>query len=213
MTSRPWETKEWKIKRQQFINEKGGKCEICGSTEKLNVAHLIQGKISKIYALGEILEQQDNYKQLFKTYSCPVCKSRAVYYRKTTLDYRCSNRKCCKVSKKEELLTDFYYIHSLHKHIILNLLKDPAFNEASEKAWSYFKQKRKEEYLSFENARLLCNRCHLAEHHFMNLCPICKKNYKSINYKTCLECNPNKKKIMKRINKKKRIEEIPNSHD
>lgn len=34
-----WSGKEWKAKRLAFIKDRGGKCEWCGSTEKLTVHH------------------------------------------------------------------------------------------------------------------------------------------------------------------------------
>lgn len=34
-----WTGKEWKIARETFIQERGGKCEWCGSTERLTVHH------------------------------------------------------------------------------------------------------------------------------------------------------------------------------
>ena len=35
-----WTGKEWKIARETFIKERGGKCEWCGSTERLTVHHI-----------------------------------------------------------------------------------------------------------------------------------------------------------------------------
>ena len=34
-----WTGKEWKLAREKFIQERGGKCEWCGSTDKLTVHH------------------------------------------------------------------------------------------------------------------------------------------------------------------------------
>jgi len=47
-----------------------------------------------------------------------------------------------------------------------------------------------------ENVITLCKRCHFALHKRMDLCPICKKNYKKHFYQTCYQCafstSPNK---------------------
>ena len=37
MAKVPWQTKEWKQKRNELL--KDAKCEICGSTEKLQIHH------------------------------------------------------------------------------------------------------------------------------------------------------------------------------
>ena len=52
-----------------------------------------------------------------------------------------------------------------------------------------------EGYTSFKGIIILCNRCHLAHHKGMNLCPECKKKYKKMRYDTCWNCKPEKDEL------------------
>lgn len=54
-----------------------------------------------------------------------------------------------------------------------------------------------EKYQSFEGTKILCNRCHLALHKGMTLCPICKKKYKKARFPTCFACRSNKEPVEK----------------
>lgn len=50
-------------------------------------------------------------------------------------------------------------------------------------------------YLSFEDTITACRKCASNfDLHSMDLCPICKENYKSIQYETCLQCLPEDKR-------------------
>jgi len=50
-------------------------------------------------------------------------------------------------------------------------------------------------YLSFENTMTCCKRCASSyDLHNMELCPVCKTNYKSIQYPTCIPCLPEDKR-------------------
>jgi ribosomal protein S27AE len=46
-------------------------------------------------------------------------------------------------------------------------------------------------YLSFEGTKTLCKKCAFNQDiNGKDLCPVCKKNYKAIQYKTCVDCLP-----------------------
>lgn len=46
-------------------------------------------------------------------------------------------------------------------------------------------------YLSFEDTKTLCKKCAYNQNiNEKDLCPICKKNFKPIRYKTCVDCLP-----------------------
>jgi hypothetical protein len=46
-------------------------------------------------------------------------------------------------------------------------------------------------YLSFEDAITLCKKCAFSQDiNGKDLCPVCKKNYKKIQYETCIDCMP-----------------------
>lgn len=50
-------------------------------------------------------------------------------------------------------------------------------------------------YLSFEDTITACKKCAFYfDLHNMVLCPICKENYKSVQYQTCLQCLPDEKR-------------------
>ncbi|NVJ86477.1 MAG: hypothetical protein HWE09_08410 [Cyclobacteriaceae bacterium] len=50
-------------------------------------------------------------------------------------------------------------------------------------------------YLSFEDTITACNRCAFNfDINKMDLCPSCKKNYKGIQYQTCIQCLPEEKR-------------------
>jgi len=209
MASRPWETKEWKTKREEFIKLKGGKCEICGSTDKLNVAHPTSRE-SKFYFIGSVLREDERLRHLFYYIKevCPKCSYASISERKTMKpEFRCGRCGFCfekeEIKKEERELSNCSVSYPLY-----NNSKNEEFRKWADEVWEEHKKEEWKRYLSFETARLLCNRCHLGEHLFMDLCPICKKKYKSINYKTCFECNPDKEKLKKRIDEEKRMEEI-----
>jgi hypothetical protein len=47
------------------------------------------------------------------------------------------------------------------------------------------------EYLSLENTKTLCKKCSFSKKIIgKDLCPICNKNYKKLQYKTCVDCIP-----------------------
>ena len=50
-------------------------------------------------------------------------------------------------------------------------------------------------YLSFEDTITACKKCASSyDLHRMELCPKCKKNYKGIQYPTCIQCLPEDKR-------------------
>jgi len=51
-------------------------------------------------------------------------------------------------------------------------------------------------YLSFEDTITTCKKCASSDDlHGMELCPKCNKNYKGIEYSTCIECLPKEQQI------------------
>ena len=50
-------------------------------------------------------------------------------------------------------------------------------------------------YMDFSDCIVLCKKCHIADHHGRELCPMCKTHYKSKQYETCFECLPDEDKI------------------
>jgi hypothetical protein len=66
-------------------------------------------------------------------------------------------------------------------------------------------------YLSFEDAITTCNKCAYNEDlKGFELCPKCNKNYKGIEYSTCIECLPKEQqiKVKEKIEFGKQMQEI-----
>jgi ribosomal protein S27AE len=67
-------------------------------------------------------------------------------------------------------------------------------------------------YLSFEDTKTLCRKCAFNQYkNERDLCPVCKKNYKPIRYKTCVDCLPEgelKNQIKEKIESYKEIREM-----
>lgn len=66
-------------------------------------------------------------------------------------------------------------------------------------------------YLSFEDAITACKKCASSDDLYgMELCPKCNKNYKGIEYPTCIECLPEEKRkeINEQIEFNKQMQEM-----
>lgn len=69
-------------------------------------------------------------------------------------------------------------------------------------------------YLSFEDTITACKKCASNfDLHLMDLCPICKENYKSIMYETCIQCLPEEKRkaVLETIEFNKKMHEMHKS--
>lgn len=66
-------------------------------------------------------------------------------------------------------------------------------------------------YLSFEDTITACKKCASNfDLHNMDLCPICKEYYKSVQYQTCIQCLPEEKRkeVLKSIEFSKEMQEL-----
>lgn len=70
-------------------------------------------------------------------------------------------------------------------------------------------------YLSFEDTKTLCKKCAFNyDKNKRELCPICKKNYKSVHFETCIDCLPDgerKNKIKEQIEFSRHMRELHKS--
>ena len=70
-------------------------------------------------------------------------------------------------------------------------------------------------YLSFEDTITLCKKCaYNQDINKKDLCPVCRKNLKSVQYETCIDCIPDeerKNRIMAQIKFYKEMEEMEKS--
>ena len=181
---KPWNTAEWKEKRKKLI--KGKKCEWCGSITDLSIHHK-KKKISyrKHYRLVsnrflKKLIKEGTYKTSNKN-SCPRCHSRSIYPRKTlTPKFRCT--KCAntfdqpiKQSTSSVSRRDYVDFQKKNREIIREIVR-------SERQRSY------EEYMTLQDTKILCKKCHLAIEKGRVLCKVCKKKYHKRQYRKCWLC-------------------------
>ena len=69
------------------------------------------------------------------------------------------------------------------------------------------------DYLSLENTKTLCKKCSFSEKiNGRDLCPVCKKNYKKLQYDTCVDCIPDEEKRNKIIENLNFYKEMHNMH-
>lgn len=188
---KPWQTKEWKEKREQFIE--GKVCEQCGSTEALVIHHTNSIMpynqhfiIVSNTLLAEKIQEGEYKTETVQILTCPKCNThRSSDLRKRKAKkpkYRCSN---CGYEFEEPVLgyketgrlsrSDFNHFLAMYKDAIkeIVLAQRDEFHE-------YYK--------TFDDCVVLCNRCHLALHKGMKLCSICKEKYHKAHYSMCWDC-------------------------
>lgn len=188
---KPWQTKEWKEKREQFIE--GKLCEQCGASEDLVVHHtqsIMPYKQHFIAISNALLSekiQEGEYKtELVQIYTCPKCQT-----------HRPSDLKARKVKKPKYRCNNCG--HEFEDPVI-------GFKETgrlSRNDWDHYLAKYRDKineivqaqrdefheyYKTFEDCIVLCNRCHLALHKGMKLCPVCKEKYHKTSYAMCWDC-------------------------
>lgn len=202
MTRKPWQSKEWKKKRDEILKTRS-KCEWCNSTKKLTIDHLHNwnglmewNKIAiplfySYFKNGVHKEELLKYRkaslegiEIRYSLCCPKC-NRSVYERKTVKPkYRCVN---CgfttdKAKKKVRLAT----IRFLNKRIFSLWAKD--HKEEIDSLFQKRKKKANESYLNFEEILVLCNKCAYARRKGMALCKVCKQKYHKSRYRSCWQC-------------------------
>ncbi|RXA20558.1 hypothetical protein EQO05_05415 [Methanosarcina sp. MSH10X1] len=183
-------TKEWKEKRAEFV--KGKTCAWCGSSDSLCV-HIPRGfspaqVSSEIYGAA-YSRFREVYRQKYQKFdNIPTGKHR----HKSHPNWH----KASTIHKAEPDHTD---LEEQFTEVLLEDLGDGNFKklyhewleETGIKALIEEETKKAEgECESLTNAVVLCKRCHFASLRGMNLCPVCRKKYKAVNYETCFDCLP-----------------------
>ena len=200
MASKIYQTKIWKEKRAQWIQ--GKVCEMCGSTEKLQIHHLhinrgirksLEKKVIRELIKHKMknLEIPPTIKQI-RFYLCECGNSSQkirLPNQKTITCLKCKqrhyiNRNNIQIRKVLDYWLgpdDYQKFIKTYRLEIKNLMDQQGAPE-------------KEDYLDFsQGTAVLCRRCHYGIHHGLNLCPKCKKRLKRIQYPTCWDCKPEKK--------------------
>jgi ribosomal protein L32/predicted Zn-ribbon and HTH transcriptional regulator len=204
---RPWQTKEWRDKRAEFIKDKS--CEWCESTEKLTIDHRInfysrfeRGKLAYQLMLQyfqdktHIEEEEEIERRILKTTSikryaaCPKC-GYSMQSRKTMQPkyhcYRCNfntDKSIPKISISTiRWLNKMFFQEwaATHKEEI-----DVKFNP--------IKERTNQDYMDFKDVVILCRRCAFARLKGMYLCPNCKKKYVPNRFDVCFDCLPSERK-------------------
>ncbi len=184
--TKPWNTPEWKDKREKLIE--GKSCEWCGSKETLAIHHiypeepyLVRYKKASLALLEELIKD-GVYEPINKIEqcACPECGSHSVREFRPTR-YRCldcseyfSMQKRFKgplrVSKED--FADFREKHTLE------------IKEFLEKE----RQRNFEKYMTLENTMILCRKCHMAIGKGLVLCKECKQRYHKSDRDKCWSC-------------------------
>ncbi len=169
---------------------------------------------------------------------CPKCKSKNPYERKRTKPkYRCQD---CKYEFEEaiyrsasELISIFFKDEDAYEvrdkcfiskdewknkhnlfYVKIFFQRKIAINKNAgsiEKETLILTLDEEIKYLSFEDVITACKKCASSyDLHGMELCPKCNKNYKGIEYPTCIECLPEEKRkeVNEQIEFNKQMQEI-----
>ena len=187
-------TKEWKEKRAEFL--KGKTCAWCEVSDSLCIhtprAFSPAQISSEIYSAAYV-RFREVYREKYQKFNCISTgkhrhKSHPAWHKAST------------VHKTEPDNTDLVeqYIEVLvedsgegnFKNLYHEWLEESGIKELIEEEI----KRAGEEYESLTNAIALCKRCHFASLKGMNLCPVCRNKYKSLNYETCFDCLPKDKK-------------------
>ena len=195
-------SKEWKEKRAEFL--KGKTCAWCGSSENLclhnpQAISSSPGRIrSEIYGIA--YEQfREIYRQKYQKFELIHTgkhrhKSHPNWHKAATLHRSEPDHSGLEEQYKEVLIKDFQ--EGNFKKLYNEWLEENRIKELIEEEI----EKAREEYESLENVVALCRRCHFASLKGMDICPVCRKKYKSLRYETCFDCLPvgRKKEILER---------------
>ena len=187
-------TKEWKEKRAEFL--KGKTCEWCGSSDSLCIH--IPRAFSPAQVSSEIYSAaysrfREVYRQRYQKFDWVPTgkhrhKSHPVWHKISTVHKTEPDHTDLEEQFVEVLLEDSG--EDNFKKLYHEWLEETGIKELIEEEV----KKAEEQCESLTNAVVLCKRCHFAGLRGMNLCPICRNNYKSINYETCFDCLPEEKK-------------------
>lgn len=187
-------TKEWKEKRAEFL--KGKTCEWCGSFDSLCIhiprAYSPAQVSSEIYSAA-YTRFREVYRQKYQKFDfIPTGKHRhkshPSWHKTSTVhkiepDHTDLEEQLVEILLKDSEEGNFKRLY--HEWLEENRIKELIEDETN---------KAEEECDSLTNAIVLCKRCNFASLRDMNLCPKCRNRYKSVNYETCFDCLPDKRK-------------------
>ena len=220
--AKPWQTKEWKEKRELFL--KGKVCEVCGASSGLVIHHPQHFRglreyrrtanqfLKDYFANGKHhLEKRRLYAKVENSvskaysYRCPNCSAR-VYPRKTLKPkYRC--RKCGLETNRPSRKSP-----SSTRRVIHRRFRSLFFRQHAVQIRELFRQKKMHadnEYLAFTNVRILCRRCHYATEKGLTLCKTCGRRFHHPKYSVCSECHVQSRHVQEKPPNLPEAESIP----
>lgn len=214
--TKPWETVEWKKKRQEIIKNE---CQQCGSTEQPFVLQhtwhptsydtyirkyydeyyqLHNQRLSEKLAIPDKKVESYIIKNGAEREACPKCQSVNIQKRKTLSPlFKCNK---CHFEFEDTIKVTYFRKHKkvLSPEQIKNIMlgekiKDYMWNTYGEeirKAALIQSMKDHKRYMSLQDTVTFCKKCaYLWDMKWKKLCPICKKNYISLHSGSCSECN------------------------
>lgn len=200
-TTKPWQLKDWKIKRSLLLKES---CEQCGGKDNLVLQHkwqppshqAIRVKVENDIILKMIREGKEaSYAELpalqnpdFFVRACPNCHRQAFSERKTMSPrFRCPQ--CTHIFDQPVLRLNMQMkavqaATITHRRFILNKYSREISSTIEEKKEEYHQR-----YISCKDTVTYCKKCaYLEDIHGKLLCSSCKKVYHPKQFKTCYEC-------------------------
>ncbi len=187
-------TKEWKEKRAEFLIDKT--CTWCGSSNSLCIhtprAFSPAQVSSEIYSAA-YTRFKEVYRQRYQTFDLIPTgkhrhKSHPTWHKASTVHKIEPDHTDLEEQFTEVLLEDSG--EGNFKKLYHEWLEETGIKELIEEEV----KKTEEQCESLTNAIVLCKHCHFANLRGMNLCPVCRSKYKSVNYETCFDCLPAEKR-------------------
>jgi hypothetical protein len=187
-------SREWKEKRAEFL--KGKTCSWCGSSDSLCIH--IPSSFSPAQVNSEIYGAayarfKEIYRQEYQKFECVSTgkhrhKSHPSWHKASTLHKTGPDDTDLEEQYIEVLVEDSG--EGNFKKLYHEWLESAGIKALIEEEI----KKAEEECESLTNAIPLCKRCHFARLRGMELCPVCRRKYKSPRFETCFDCLPERKK-------------------
>lgn len=208
-SKKPWNSKEWKEKRNETITD-SSVCEFCGSKENLVIHHPNSINFKKIKQLVNNRVYyffREDYSKKFPTKEEIKEHSGGKQHRHRSHDYwhelnvnhkfEIDNSGMQERSVLSKEFKEFDKLRFNELYVKFRQLNKDKIELAIEKAYA----DETEKYNNFEDIQIICKGCHWATHNDMDLCPICKNKYKKIKFNQCFDCLSNeRKKEIEKIN-------------
>jgi ribosomal protein L37AE/L43A len=185
---RPWETKEWKDRRLEFL--KGKQCQWCGTVDHLvmhnqnpppGYSNLLRHASAEL--LQRKIQEGKFHTQRLRRLVCPDCGSGSLRRRETKKpQYKCQGcRSEFEIPKFEE--EDTGRLSREDWEMFWGEFGSELRQDALES-----KKRLEMESGSLENYIVLCSRCHMAARNGLTLCPVCHHGYRRPGREMCWEC-------------------------